>query len=653
MSQRGRGRALLALAVGLACFEVLAWATDVPRPTDFWTFTGFVAIAELFEINRPRGIRSTLSPAPALAYVLIGNPPLQGSLVFVGGVAVAVAARTIARRPAALPEIAVHAVAVAGGTAIYSVIAPADPFPTIGPSVSPTGIFGALTFITVVATLAKTALAARRAEVPLWPILHSAVPPLGVIYVVVASLAGLLALAYPSQGLRSIPLLLGPIAATHYAFGRLESAERMYVQTISALSRVPELAGYAAPGHAHQVADLAAAVAREMSVTPVEVEQIEAAALLHEIGLLMVPDPTEEQPVASQAEVAEAGAAVADETRHFPRVAEMIRHQHRPYRARGLGRSPEVPLGAQIIRVVCAYESLRTDGFARSAWEALEHLYLGLTYDYDPSVVQALVRVLERRGEPETGLVHDPTRQRDVERLKEDFVSTVSHELRTPLTPIRGYATLLLQYGDRLPDEQKREALEAILARTEHLGRLVEDLLFASKLAREGERARGGGVRPQSTDLTVAVDRALRSFQVAHPDRAFELESSGPLLALADPPRLGQVLANLLSNAIKFSPSGSPVTVRVERADAQAAIRIRDRGRGIPKDMQEAIFGKFRRLEDPMVMETGGTGLGLYIADQLATAMNGAISVESELGAGSTFTISLPLAAESGAAAAS
>lgn len=640
-----KARSLLAIAAALAGFEVLVHTVEFPHISDLLAFTAFVAIAELFEINRPRGTRSSLGMAPAFAYVLLGNPPLEGALVFAGGVLVALSARIIARRPPAFVDTALGALIVTGGGLIYRAVASVDPLPPIGPRLAPTGILMALVFINLTDTLGRSWLCAQRERTPLFAVLRAGAVPLGILHVTAVSLAGLLALEYPAQGLLSIVVLLGPIVVTHYAFGRLESAQRLYVQTVGALSQVPELAGYSAPGHAQRVANLAIAVAREIGAGATDLEQIEYAALLHEIGVLAMPDPSEEGSGTSLAEVAEAGAAVASETRHFPRVAEMIRHQHLPYRRRGMERSRDVPLGARIIKAVCAYDSLRSnETHPRDAWEALEHLYLSLTYDYDPAVVEALVRVLERMGEPETGLVYDATRQRDVERMKEDFFSTVSHELRTPLTPIRGWAALLLHHGDRLPEANRREALESIVSGTEHLGRLIDDLLLASKITLEGERGLVRGIEPQRTDTAEVVRRAVQPFRVGHPGRLFDTEAGEPIIALTDPGLLGQALRNILANAVKFSEDGTPITTFVERCGDRVAIRVRDHGRGIPADKWGVIFEKFTRLEDVQRMETSGAGLGLYIARQLVTAMNGSVTVESEVGSGSTFTVWLPLA---------
>jgi signal transduction histidine kinase len=116
------------------------------------------------------------------------------------------------------------------------------------------------------------------------------------------------------------------------------------------------------------------------------------------------------------------------------------------------------------------------------------------------------------------------------------------------------------------------------------------------------------------------------------------------VLVRCDPTRAIQVIGNLLSNALKYSPATTQVDVSISSYEGRARVTVTDRGRGIPADQIETVFEKFHRVEDPMTMTTGGTGLGLYIARQLARAMGGDVYLKSVLGAGSTFSLALPLA---------
>jgi signal transduction histidine kinase len=239
-------------------------------------------------------------------------------------------------------------------------------------------------------------------------------------------------------------------------------------------------------------------------------------------------------------------------------------------------------------------------------------------------------------------LVYDVTRERQVERLKSDFIATVSHELRTPITPIKGYVELLRRRGEDMTPERRREMLDTVADRVSHLARLVEDLLLAS-----GVSEPSAAVVMQTADLSSLTRRAVDDF----PGDASRLTTVAPdklLLVQADPTRVIQVLSNLISNGLKYSPEGSPVDVECQVDDdaMTAWVRVTDHGRGIPADQLERVFDKFHRVEDPLRMTTSGTGLGLFIARRLAGAMGGTLSVESTLGKGATFSFQLPLAPE-------
>jgi PAS domain S-box-containing protein len=257
------------------------------------------------------------------------------------------------------------------------------------------------------------------------------------------------------------------------------------------------------------------------------------------------------------------------------------------------------------------------------------------------SVRYAHAAVFDEQGEllRDVVNVHDLTQERRVERLKNDFVATVSHELRTPITPLKGYAELLLRRWDDLPEEKRTRALTSIVDRAAHLARLVEDLLLAAKISDGQEPARA--VHPDTVDLVALTARAMEDFADAA-DRLHLARPDDPVTATADSARTIQILTNLVSNALKYSDPGAPVELRVEAGDGQCRVTVRDRGRGLPQDELERIFEKFHRVEDPMVMKTGGTGLGLYIARHLARAMSGDLTVRSRLGEGSEFTLTLP-----------
>lgn len=235
--------------------------------------------------------------------------------------------------------------------------------------------------------------------------------------------------------------------------------------------------------------------------------------------------------------------------------------------------------------------------------------------------------------------IHRLRSTREAERMRKEFLATVSHELRTPLTPIIGFAKFLLRRDD-IPPEARRQALLSLLDRAEHMQRLVEDLLLASSVDEEGRGA--PHARREPVDISEVTEAVVRSVRANHTHRMVWIDEQDAVVALGDRLRIGQVLANLLDNAIKYSPPDSVVRVFVARERENVAISVMDYGRGIPEERQRDIFRKFRRLENPDQMETGGPGLGLFIVDQLVRAMGGSVDVRSRPGKGSVFTVRLP-----------
>ena len=235
----------------------------------------------------------------------------------------------------------------------------------------------------------------------------------------------------------------------------------------------------------------------------------------------------------------------------------------------------------------------------------------------------------------------DMTEERAVEQLKSDFVSTISHELRTPLAAIYG-AALTLQRDDVQFDEMQRtELLGVISGEADRLARIVNDILWASRLD-SGQM----GVAIVSCDaapLANAVAGAVR----AHAPVDIELivdAAKGLRPVAADPDKLRQVLTNLVDNAVKYSPDGGSVRVVLNQSGNCIRFRIEDQGLGIPPTEQGRIFEKFFRLDPNLTRGVGGTGLGLYISRELVHRMHGRIWVTSNGRRGSTFTVELPVA---------
>jgi signal transduction histidine kinase len=222
---------------------------------------------------------------------------------------------------------------------------------------------------------------------------------------------------------------------------------------------------------------------------------------------------------------------------------------------------------------------------------------------------------------------------------KDEFLSLISHELRTPLTSIRGYAELLQE--EELPDAQ-RDFVNVIDRNAARLISLVEDLLLMAQI-------QSGGLPLQLGEVILA-DLIARSGEAAQPFAAgkgveLEIETEPGLAAYGDPVRLAQVIDNLMSNAIKYTPSGGGVTVTMTHSGETATIAVTDTGIGIPEDERDQMFGRFFRTSNARGSGVAGTGLGLAITRGIVEAHGGTIGFDSVEGKGTTFLVTLPLAA--------
>jgi signal transduction histidine kinase len=223
--------------------------------------------------------------------------------------------------------------------------------------------------------------------------------------------------------------------------------------------------------------------------------------------------------------------------------------------------------------------------------------------------------------------------------MKSEFVATVSHELRGPLTSIYGFAETLLREDVLFGEEERRTFLGYIASESERLTSIVDALLNVARLD-TGDRQ----VDLAPTDVRTVVSEVIGGVDepTANGHRFVLDLPDSPLAAQADRDKLRQVLSALLDNAVKFSPYGGTVKVAARRTDDVVEVTVEDEGVGIPVSEQERIFRKFYRGGDA----TSGTGVGLFIAQGLVSAMGGHISVQSEEGKGSQFTFDLPLAAD-------
>jgi PAS domain S-box-containing protein len=259
------------------------------------------------------------------------------------------------------------------------------------------------------------------------------------------------------------------------------------------------------------------------------------------------------------------------------------------------------------------------------------------------SLTEAIMRDPARAVAGRIFAFRDISAERVVEQMKSDFVTAVSHELRTPLTSIYGFAETLLRQDVLFGDEERRTFLGYIASESERLTTIVDQLLNVARLD-TGDLQ----VNLAPTDVRAVVSEVVHVAEqspngVEH-DFVVDLPED-PVDAEADSDKLRQIIANLVDNAVKFSPGGGKVTVAA-RADEQIVeVRVVDEGIGIPEEEQRRIFTKFYRGEamarDPSAT---GTGLGLFIAQGLVTAMGGRMWVDSSEGAGSSFAFELPVA---------
>ncbi len=235
----------------------------------------------------------------------------------------------------------------------------------------------------------------------------------------------------------------------------------------------------------------------------------------------------------------------------------------------------------------------------------------------------------------------DVSADRLVEQLKSGFVSTVSHELRAPLTSIYGFAETLLRTDIAFGEEERATFLGYIATEAQRLTVIVDALLSVARL-----EAGDLQVRLTKTDVRDVVTEVVSSAQREFVNgRRFVIDvPEEPLDATADREKVRQILANLVDNAVKFSPEGGTVTVAARKTADAVQVRVVDQGSGVPTGEEERIFRKFYRA-DPAGADAGGTGVGLFIARGLATAMGGRVWVDSELSTGTSFVFELPTGA--------
>jgi signal transduction histidine kinase len=253
--------------------------------------------------------------------------------------------------------------------------------------------------------------------------------------------------------------------------------------------------------------------------------------------------------------------------------------------------------------------------------------------------IARIVSLGMRQAATVTELQLEAERSRRLERLKSEFLNIAAHELRSPLGIIRGYASMLGE--GMLPEADGELALSRISEKTDEMARLISDMLETARLETLGLE-----LELEPVDLLEIVDNAVLAMRpLMGPGHQFALASTrDDIAAVADRRRLTTMLTNLIDNAIKYSPAGGEIEISCEHDDREATILVRDHGIGINAEQAHLLFTRFGRLVTPETSHIRGTGLGLYLAREIARLHGGDITVRSTPDSGSTFVVTLPLA---------
>jgi two-component system phosphate regulon sensor histidine kinase PhoR len=280
------------------------------------------------------------------------------------------------------------------------------------------------------------------------------------------------------------------------------------------------------------------------------------------------------------------------------------------------------------------------DLFRDSGTPVLRKINLGqeepIILDVTISAVQGLPE-----GKQKTMMVfHDVTRLKKLEKIREDFVANVTHEIKTPLTAIIGFIETL-EDGAINEEETAKRFLHIISENAHRLERLVDDLLVLSSIEL-GEMK----LRIENVSIADAIDNVLPMFETKAADKSLAIDKKIsdklPFIG-ADRDKLAQILVNILDNAIKFTPSGGKISIAaLQDEKGFVVVRVMDTGIGIPKMEILRLGERFYRVDKTRSRELGGTGLGLSIVKHLMRAHNGSVDIESQVGKGTTVSLSFP-----------
>jgi len=312
-----------------------------------------------------------------------------------------------------------------------------------------------------------------------------------------------------------------------------------------------------------------------------------------------------------------------------------------PSAARILGSDPSAAQGRTIQEVIRRAELQRFVVGALSGEEEVEKDII--LYGEDERIVRAHgtpLRDAEGRRVGALIVLNDVTRLVKLENIRKDFVANVSHEIKTPITAIKGFVETLRDGAMQSPKDAER-FLGIIQNHVLRLESLVEDLLSLSRIEEETEKE---AISLEDKSIKEVLAGALQLCQVkAEPKQIrMVLSCKEDVVARINPSLLEQAVVNLLDNAVKYSEPGKSVWVEMDTKEQEILMRVRDEGCGIAKQHQERLFERFYRVDKARSRKLGGTGLGLAIVKHIMEAHGGRVSVESQLGRGSIFTLHLP-----------
>lgn len=270
--------------------------------------------------------------------------------------------------------------------------------------------------------------------------------------------------------------------------------------------------------------------------------------------------------------------------------------------------------------------------------------YIEIDYAANKRILKILLAMFGTAEDENSGIMavlHDITEQKKLDSSRREFVANVSHELRTPLTNVKGYTETLLDAGDELDGETRRNFLQVIYNESDRMTHIVKDLLTLSQL---DYGKMDMEMNPIPVKLIVQNIASAMLIEARAQGLTLETKLEEPLpLILADRNRMEQVIANIVSNAIKYNRPGGTVTLSAFSQEDKVVIKVQDTGIGIPQEDIPRLFERFYRVDKARSRERGGTGLGLAIAKEIVEQHQGTIGVESQLDAGTTVTITLPV----------